>query len=105
MTCLAGPFGRLLHNPNYPNQNPTDRFRCKLPNVDPQTGIRHKVEPDRALRKFRDVDEGAPKMGCMGMQLCPVFPNAKSGDEPDAYIEVGMSIDVVKRGSHLYIKQ
>lgn len=79
--------------------------RCKLPNVDPQTGIRHKVEPDRALRKFRDVDEGAPKMGCMGMQLCPIFPNAKSVDEPDAYIEVGMSIDVVKRGSHLYIKQ
>ncbi|KAF7542733.1 hypothetical protein G7Z17_g11321 [Cylindrodendrum hubeiense] len=99
-------------NLKHPSTNEACQFdvacrtvRCKLPNVDPETGIRHKVEPDRALRKFRDVDEGAPKMGCMGMQLCPMFPNAGNPDEREAYIEVGMSIDVVKRGSHLYVKQ
>ncbi|KAH7149957.1 hypothetical protein B0J13DRAFT_279450 [Dactylonectria estremocensis] len=79
--------------------------RCKLPNVDPETGIRHKVEPDRVLRKFREVDEGAPKMGCLGMQLCPMLPGANNSDERDTYIEVGMSINVVKRGSHVYVKR
>ncbi|KAH6895499.1 hypothetical protein B0T10DRAFT_478139 [Thelonectria olida] len=81
--------------------------RCKLPNVDPDTGIRHKVEPDRALRKFRDVDEGAPKSGCLGMQLCPMFPHAADSNhnEPISYIEVGMSIDILKHGSHLYLRQ
>lgn len=88
-----------------PDKSPTDRFSCKLPNVDPETGIRHKVEPDRVLRKFREVDEGAPKMGCLGMQLCPMLPGANNSDERDTYIEVGMSINVVKRGSHVYVKR
>ncbi|CAM1511442.1 Fc.00g089550.m01.CDS01 [Cosmosporella sp. VM-42] len=78
--------------------------RCKLPNVDPDTGIRHKVEPDRALRKYRDVDEGAPKMGCLGMQMCPKFPSASTSYELESYIEVGMRIDVLQRGQHKYIK-
>ncbi|KAK7397947.1 hypothetical protein QQX98_012684 [Neonectria punicea] len=78
--------------------------RCKLPNVDPGTGIRHKVEPDRALRKFRDVDEGAPKMGCLGMQLCPMFPPATAAENLESYVEVGMEIDVLKRGSHHFLK-
>lgn len=79
--------------------------RCKLPNVDPDTGIRHKAEPDRALRKFRDVDEGAPKMGCMGMQMCPMFPGAAKPEQFQSFIEVGMDIDVVQRGHHVYICQ
>ncbi|KAM5378733.1 hypothetical protein ACJZ2D_004369 [Fusarium nematophilum] len=80
--------------------------RCKLPNVDPDTGIRHKAEPDRALRKFRDVDEGAPKMGCMGMQLCPMFPGGTNEpEELHSYVEVGMTIDVLKRAHHVYICQ
>ncbi|KAJ4324276.1 hypothetical protein N0V84_003979 [Fusarium piperis] len=79
--------------------------RCKLPNVDPDTGIRHKAEPDRALRKFRDIDEGAPKMGCMGMQMCPMFPGAARSEQFESFIEVGMDIDVVQRGHHVYICQ
>lgn len=81
--------------------------RCKLPNVDPQTGIRHRSEPDRSLRKFREVDEGAPKHGCMGMQLCPLFEDAGAIDTADlrAWVEVGMEIEVVERGHHLYIEQ
>ncbi|KAI1175369.1 MOSC domain-containing protein [Nemania sp. FL0916] len=96
--------------------------RCKMPNVDPYTGDRHPREPDHSLRTLRDVDKGAPLNGCLGMQLTPLFevdenpdPNPQSGsgllgdDDPDdgrsAWIAVGMTVDVEKRGEHLYIKQ
>ncbi|KAK0629884.1 hypothetical protein B0T17DRAFT_486423 [Bombardia bombarda] len=81
--------------------------RCKLPNVDPDSGIRHPAEPDRSLRKFRDVDEGAKNKGCLGMQLTPLFDNAadSSPEDLESWVEVGMSIDVVDRGSHTYITQ
>ncbi|KAH6685673.1 MOSC domain-containing protein [Plectosphaerella plurivora] len=81
--------------------------RCKMPNVDPQTGFRHRNEPDRSLRKFREVDEGAPKHGCMGMQVCPLFDDAGNVDSADlrTWVEVGMEIEVVERGDHLYIEQ
>ncbi|OAQ97963.1 hypothetical protein LLEC1_00517 [Akanthomyces lecanii] len=74
--------------------------RCKLPNVDPATGIRHKVEPDYALRHYREIDTGAPKKGCMGMQMCPLF--SPDGAPPDlqSTIRVGMEIAVLKRGAH-----
>lgn len=82
---------------------------CKMPNVDPDTGLRHDVEPDRALRRHRDVDEGAPRKGCMGMQLCPLFDTAAAPgvrmDDLESWIEVGMTMEVLKRGSHFYIKQ
>ncbi|KAK2591641.1 hypothetical protein QQS21_010655 [Conoideocrella luteorostrata] len=84
---------------------PCRTVRCKLPNVDPATGIRHKLEPDHALRKYRDIDEGAPKMGCLGMQLCPIFPNASPSEQLNSYVEVGMDVDVIERGSHHYLKQ
>lgn len=45
--------------------------RCRLPNVDPDTGIRHPVEPDRTLKSFRRIDAGDPNNACMGMQLVP----------------------------------
>ncbi|KAL2754283.1 hypothetical protein ACRALDRAFT_2109934 [Sodiomyces alcalophilus JCM 7366] len=81
--------------------------RCKLPNVDPATGVRHPVEPDRSLRKHRSVDAGAPLMGCLGMQMCPLFEDA--GDVPRedlrTWVEVGMEMDVLAAGEHLYIKQ
>lgn len=81
--------------------------RCKLPNVDPATGTRHPAEPDRSLRKHRSVDAGAPLLGCLGMQMCPLFDDA--GDVPRedlrSWVEVGMDIDVLAEGEHLYIKQ
>ena len=76
-----------------------------MPNVDPANGIRHAKEPDFSLRKHRDVDQGAPKLGCLGMQLCPVFPNADGAKTLSSFIEVGMEIDVLQRGSHMYMKQ
>ncbi|RDA90884.1 hypothetical protein CP533_3238 [Ophiocordyceps camponoti-saundersi (nom. inval.)] len=76
--------------------------RCKLPNVDPATGIRHKVEPDRAIRKYREVDAGAPKMGCLGMQLCPLFPESEKAEQLQSVLEVGMEVEPQQRGSHFY---
>ncbi|KAJ4164543.1 hypothetical protein LMH87_006213 [Akanthomyces muscarius] len=74
--------------------------RCKLPNVDPATGIRHKVEPDYALRHYREIDAGAPKKGCMGMQMCPLFSPDVASHNLKSRIRVGMEISVLKRGAH-----
>ncbi|KAK3390904.1 hypothetical protein B0H63DRAFT_125685 [Podospora didyma] len=79
--------------------------RCKLPNVDPDNGVRHPVEPDKALRKFRDVDEGAKYKGCLGMQLTPLFDKMQSPDDLESYVEVGMFVDILDRGTHVYISQ
>lgn len=67
-------------------------IRCKMPNVDPDTGVRHKSEPDHALRTYRNVDESAPKLGCLGVQLCPVFPAAGRPECPECLLEVGMKV-------------
>lgn len=76
-----------------------------MPNVDAITGARHGVEPDKSLRKFRDVDEGAPRMGCLGMQLCPLFEGSERVEYMQGWLEVGMAVDVLERGEHVYIKQ
>ncbi|KAI0152360.1 hypothetical protein F4776DRAFT_25865 [Hypoxylon sp. NC0597] len=78
--------------------------RCKLPNVDPATGLRHPSEPDKSLRAKRAVDEGAPLNGCLGMQLTPLF-DPSLGEDREAWIAVGMTIEVEQRGHHVYIKQ
>ena len=79
--------------------------RCKLPNVNPDTGFRHPVEPDRALRKNREVDEGAKGMGCLGMQLTPLYDKTDrvEGGSMEGWLEVGMGIEVLKTGEHRYI--
>lgn len=46
-------------------------MRCKLPNVDPDTGLRHASEPDRTLKSYRRVDPGDPTNACLGMQCVP----------------------------------
>ncbi|ORY63245.1 MOSC domain-containing protein [Pseudomassariella vexata] len=77
--------------------------RCKLPNVDPVTGIRHPIEPDKSLRKLRSVDEGAPFKGCLGMQATPLFEEGASEEEMEGWIGVGMTIEVEQRGEHVYV--
>ncbi|KAK3318481.1 putative molybdenum ion binding protein [Apodospora peruviana] len=79
--------------------------RCKLPNVNPDNGYRHPVEPDKSLRKFREVDEGAKGKGCLGMQLTPLFDKVKTADDMESWVEVGMSVEVLGKGSHTYIVQ
>ncbi len=76
-----------------------------MPNIDPDNGVRHRLEPDRALRKYRDVDEGAKSYGCLGMQLCPMFNHAGDPRKRESVLEVGMELSVLRRGPHLYIEQ
>lgn len=45
--------------------------RCRLPNVDPDTGVRHPSEPDRTLKRYRKIDRGDLTNACLGMQLVP----------------------------------
>ncbi|KAJ5743584.1 hypothetical protein N7533_008454 [Penicillium manginii] len=70
--------------------------RCRLPNVDPVTGFRHPVEPDRALKSYRKIDEGDRTNACLGMQLVPALP--------EFVIRVGDEVGVLETGSHRYIK-
>ena len=46
-------------------------IRCRLPNVDPDTGIRHPSEPDKTMRSYRCIDPGEKRYACLGMQLVP----------------------------------
>lgn len=71
--------------------------RCKLPNVDPDSSERHPIEPDKALRSFRCIDDGAPQNACLGLMLVPV-------KEHGVTLKVGQGIEVVERGEHHYIK-
>ncbi|EAS29409.3 MOSC domain-containing protein [Coccidioides immitis RS] len=70
--------------------------RCRLPNVDPDTGERHQVEPDKTLRSMRNIDAGAGKSGCLGMMLVPVARKFT--------LHVGDEIEVRERGEHFYVK-
>ncbi len=77
---------------------------CKLPNVDQDTGTRHPVEPDRTLRAHRDIDDGAPNMGCLGMQLTPLFDRTDRPEHMEITLDLGMSVDVLERGPHKYVR-
>ncbi|RYP48079.1 hypothetical protein DL769_011251 [Monosporascus sp. CRB-8-3] len=79
--------------------------RCKMPNVNQVDGFRHPVEPDKSLRAHRAVDEGAPRSGCLGMQLTPLFEANAAPEDHSSWIGVGMAVEVEKRGKHVYISQ
>ncbi|RJE22567.1 MOSC domain protein, partial [Aspergillus sclerotialis] len=70
--------------------------RCRLPNVDPDTGIRHPVEPDRTLKSYRRIDPGCMEFACLGMQL---VPNVR-----EFTVSVGDEIAVSETGEHFYIR-
>lgn len=100
--------------------------RCRLPNVDPDTGIRHPVEPDKTLKSTRAIDDGAPGGGCLGMmmvpaekceclfslsiypglrnQLCGLFSWTVADSIADFTLRVGDTIEVLETGKHHYIK-
>ena len=71
--------------------------RCKVPNVDLETGVRDRNEPYTTLVKKREIDKGAKGLGCLGMQLVPV--------KQEGRVTVGDWIEVLDRGEHEYIKQ
>ncbi|CAG8075873.1 unnamed protein product [Penicillium olsonii] len=70
--------------------------RCRLPNVDPDSGDRHKAEPDKTLKSYRRIDEGDPTNACLGMQLVP--------SKGEFILRVGDKLDVLETGLHQYIK-
>jgi uncharacterized protein YcbX len=72
--------------------------RCRLPNVDPETGIKHDVEPDKTLKSYRCIDDGDPKNACLGLQIVP-------SKETGIVLTVGDSVEVLERGEHFYLKQ
>jgi uncharacterized protein YcbX len=62
------------------------------------TGEKHPLEPDRALRRFRNIDPGAgDKVGCLGMQMVPIVE--------EGTIRVGDEVTVLETGEHFYITQ
>ncbi|OJJ99795.1 hypothetical protein ASPACDRAFT_43428 [Aspergillus aculeatus ATCC 16872] len=71
-------------------------MRCRLPNVDPDTGVRHRAEPDRTLKAYRRIDRGDPTNACLGMQLVPAVRNFT--------LRVNDPITVLETGEHCYIK-
>ncbi|ELR09450.1 hypothetical protein VC83_01899 [Pseudogymnoascus destructans] len=72
--------------------------RCKLPNVDPVSGEVHASEPDRTLRRLRNVDAGAGKyVGCLGMQVVPI--------SKESVMDVGDEVVPLEYGEHVYINQ
>ncbi|KAL2867191.1 MOSC domain protein [Aspergillus lucknowensis] len=71
-------------------------IRCKLPNVDPDTGVRHPAEPDATLRSYRRIDPGETRYACLGMQGVPAVQEFQ--------IRVGDAISVLETGEHVYIK-
>ncbi|EGE82588.1 MOSC domain-containing protein [Blastomyces dermatitidis ATCC 18188] len=71
-------------------------MRCRLPNVDPNTGLRHPVEPDKTLKSFRCIDAGDPNNACLGMQCVPAVE--------EFTLRVGDELKVLEKGEHFYLK-
>ncbi|KAK7522513.1 MOSC domain-containing protein [Phyllosticta citriasiana] len=72
--------------------------RCMLPNVNPETAERHPAEPNKSMKAYRVIDEGANPHACLGMQMVPF-----SNDMQE--IKVGDEVVVEEVGEHFYIKQ
>ncbi|KAK0308960.1 hypothetical protein LTR01_004840 [Friedmanniomyces endolithicus] len=70
--------------------------RCKLPNVDPDTGVKDRNEPYTTLGKTTKVDKGAYPHPCLGMQTIPLFERGM--------VRVGDAIQVLESGEHYYEK-
>ncbi|KAF2636927.1 hypothetical protein P280DRAFT_472791 [Massarina eburnea CBS 473.64] len=69
--------------------------RCKLPNVDPETGILDKNEPGSTMRKYRVIDGGS-QSSCLGMQVCPL---------EEGVVKIGDSVEVLETGEHFFLKE
>ncbi|KAF1980191.1 hypothetical protein BU23DRAFT_443973 [Bimuria novae-zelandiae CBS 107.79] len=68
--------------------------RCKLPNVDPLTGVADRNEPGTTMRKYRVIDKGS-KLACLGMQVTPL---------EEGIISVGDEIEVLETGDHYFVE-
>lgn len=64
------------------------------------SGVRDKHEPDRTLRRERDIDPGAAKMACLGMQMVPLLKDPDVAEQ----VSVGDEVEVLEVGKHRYIR-
>lgn len=67
--------------------------RCKLPNVDPATGIADRNQPSTALRQYRIIDAGS-KSPCLGMQITPL---------EEGEVKIGDKVEVLEKGEHFFL--
>ncbi|KAJ5662704.1 hypothetical protein N7462_011630 [Penicillium macrosclerotiorum] len=69
--------------------------RCQVPNVHPDTAMKHKKQPWNTLMSYRRVDEGIKYKPCFGMLAAP---------RSEGTIEVGMRLEVLEEtNKHRYI--
>ncbi|KAF2734589.1 hypothetical protein EJ04DRAFT_512433 [Polyplosphaeria fusca] len=68
--------------------------RCKLPNVDPETGVADRNEPGTTMRKYRVIDGGSTSP-CLGMQVTPL---------EEGGVKVGDEVKVLETGEHFFLK-
>ncbi|KAF2824293.1 hypothetical protein CC86DRAFT_53358 [Ophiobolus disseminans] len=69
--------------------------RCKLPNVDPETGVADRNEPGTTLRSYRVIDEGS-NSACLGMMITPLG---------EGEVSVGDYVEVTESGEHHFLKE
>lgn len=70
--------------------------RCQVPNVDPDTAVKHKKQPWNMLMKYRRIDKGITFKPCFGMLCCP---------REEGEVKVGMEFEILKvTDKHLYIQ-
>ena len=66
-----------------------------MPNVDPDSAVKHKKQPWDTLVSYRRVDEGIKYKPCFGMLSAP---------RGEGVVEVGMRLEVLEETSeHRYI--
>ncbi|KAF2877475.1 hypothetical protein BDV95DRAFT_481581 [Massariosphaeria phaeospora] len=70
--------------------------RCKLPNVDPETGVADRNEPGTTMRKYRIITKGS-QSACLGMQVSPLIDNG--------VITVNDEVEVLETGEHFFVKK
>lgn len=74
--------------------------RCRVPNVDSETGVEDQRQPWDVLMKYRRVDEGIVWKPCFGMLCVPREGAAGEGRK----VKVGDRVEVVEvTGGHRYI--
>lgn len=71
-------------------------IRCKLPIVNPDSGVRHPMDPDRTLKRYRRIDQRDLTNACLGMQLVPAVE--------EWVVNVGNEGRVLEVGRHRYIE-
>ncbi|KAI2790299.1 hypothetical protein POX_d05808 [Penicillium oxalicum] len=61
--------------------------RCQVPNVNPETAVKHKKQPWDTLVSYRRIDEGIKFKPCFGMLAAP---------RSEGIVEVGMTLEVLE---------